>query len=519
MSVSNCKKWFFAYSLSLLSGSLFALSFPRPAFYLLAWIAFVPLFFAISNQKPIAAFLFGWTAGLVYFSGTLFWVTISMTEYGGLSWPASVSVMWLLVMYLALYVGFFAALVQYCAKGDEKDLLFFTPVLWVVLEWIKGHFLTGFPWASLAYSQTGFLPVIQIADFGSIYSVGFVMVLFNRAVYLMLKQGLHQGVHLREMRWKPLLIGVSVLLLTLLYGVFRLSRPSGDEKKLTVSVIQGNIAQDQKWDRVYQDQTIKTYERLSLSILETSSPKPSLIVWPEAALPFIFRTEPGYEKMLHDLVREHQFNLLFGAPSMKMEASGEITLLNSAYLLSPGKQTVSRYDKMHLVPFGEYVPFSEVLFFIQKLVEGVGRFVPGQAAVVFEIEGVKIGTVICFEVIFPELVRRFVKNGAVFMSTITNDAWFADSSAPYQHFSMVVFRAIENRVPFVRAANTGISGFVDAQGRILWATGLFVEAAATASLPLGNRRTLYTQFGDFFAALCGIIAVIYLCIVFVYSKK
>ncbi len=495
---------FSPFILAIFSGGLLALSFPHPDFYLLAWMAFIPLFFAIQDQRPCRAFLTGWISGLVYFTGTLSWVTISMNRYGSLPWVASFLVMLLLVAYLALYVGLFTALMQYLSSDRKKNLLLFSPVLWVLLEFIKGRFLSGFPWASLAYSQHRILSIIQIADFGSIYSLGFVIVLFNRALYLTIRQ---IGFQRPTRDWKPLLIGLSILLLSLIYGKFRLSEPVNDQEVI-VSVIQGNIPQDQKWDQTFQDQTMETYMRLSLSSLDnTILPKPSFILWPEAAVPFIFETESTDAKALRNFARDENVNLLFGAPSIKSEQSGMMALRNSAFLISPDNTPISHYDKMHLVPFGEYIPFSRLLFFVNKLVEGVGDFTSGEVPVVFEAGEVKVGTVICFEVIFPELVRRFVNNGANLMTTITNDAWFDQSAASEQHFSMVVFRAIENRRPFARAANTGISGFVDAYGRVIHQTDLFVEATATASLRLGNRKTLYTRFGDFFAVLCGIMTL------------
>lgn len=492
-----------AIGLALCSGALLVVSFPRFNLYPLAWAAFVPLFFAIETRKPAKAFLFGWLCGLVYFFGTLSWVTLSMRDYGGLSPWISFMAMFLLIAYLSIYVGLFSAFIQACAN-QKSGLLFFTPALWGVLEWAKGHVFTGFPWASLAYSQTPFLPMIQIADFGSIYAVGFVVMLVNRGLYLGLRPCFGSRPPSRKIDWKPLGIACVFFLLSLAYGFFRLSEPPDNAASLRVSVVQGNVAQDQKWDRAFQDETLETYERLSLSTLE-SEEKPVLILWPEAALPFVFGSEPRYELRLRKLVDEKKVHLLLGAPSLRRDASGKLALRNSAFHFSPEKTDIARYDKLHLVPFGEYVPLSNLLFFIEKLVEGAGDFVPGETATVFDLGESRVGAVICFEVIFPEVVRQFVQKGAVVMTTLTNDAWFGTSAAPFQHFSMVQFRAIENRVPFARAANTGISGFIDAQGRVLQTSPLFVEAAATETLFHRKRTSLYTQWGDFFAALCAII--------------
>jgi apolipoprotein N-acyltransferase len=272
-------------------------------------------------------------------------------------------------------------------------------------------------------------------------------------------------------------------------------------------VVQGNIEQDKKWDQRYQRETLGTYLRLTQEALASPA---DLVVWPEAATPFLFNQSPEYEREITQLAQTYSTPILFGSPSLSMLQKGEPTLLNSAYLISSAGQVINRYDKIHLVPFGEYVPLSSVLSFVNKLVEGIGEFIPGKDYTLMDLPQVKFGVVICFEVIFPELVRNFVAEGAQFMTTITNDAWFGTSSAPYQHFSMVVFRAIENRVPFARAANTGISGFIDSRGEILKTSRLFEEVTLKDDLRITGEKTLYTQYGDLFAIICVILSFILL---------
>jgi apolipoprotein N-acyltransferase len=505
---------FLPVGLALLSGSLLFLSFPRWELYLLAWIAFVPLFFSIRKQSLPKSFFLGWVAGVVYFAGTLSWVTISMHNYGKIPWIISYLLMLLLVSYLAAYVGLFSALLRFTAQRRNGLILLLAPPLWTTLEWMRGHLLTGFPWADLAYSQYRFLPIIQIADIGSVYAVAFVMLLVNAGVFLVLQAAWTE----KRMAFRELAIVSSAVLLTLAYGTFRLSQPMGLNQTVSVAVIQGNIEQDKKWDKEFRDQTVQTYKRLTLSALQTGS-RPELVVWPESAVPFFYATEPGYQAEFIRLTQKEKFYLLFGSPAFEPAAAGKVALLNSAYLLSPVTQAASRYDKMHLVPFGEYVPLSSLLFFVNKLVEGIGEFIPGRQATVMDAASAKVGTVICFEVIFPEVVRQFIQNGATIMTTITNDAWFGDSAAPHQHFSMVAFRAIENRVPFARAANTGISGFIDAHGNITKRTPLFVEAALTEALRPGFRTTLYTAYGDFFALICATITFIFIAVTFMRRRK
>ncbi|HIE65631.1 MAG: apolipoprotein N-acyltransferase [Nitrospira sp.] len=494
-----------SYGLSALSGCLLCLSFPRWEFSLLAWVALIPLFFAILDQSVSRAFFLGWITGIIFFSGSLSWISFTLNQYGGISHGISLLLTFFLLAYLSVYFGLFTALLRY-VPDRRLSALFLAPAAWATTEFIRGQLFTGFPWALLGYSQYRFLPVIQIADFGSVYAVGFVLVLVNFALFKIL----HIGWKEKRIAVAQVTTAFGVLAFTLFYGMFRLSQPMGDGPSLSVSVVQGNIDQAQKWDTPFREETFQTYKRLSLMNLEgKSATRPELVIWPEAALPFFFEDEPDYRSALLDLSRKGNFHLLFGSPAYSTLPSGRISLSNSAYLLSPENRLFSRYDKMHLVPFGEYVPLSSLLSFVNKMVEGLGDFVPGREAKLMAVGETRIGTVICFEVIFPEMVRQFVKKGAVLMTTITNDAWFGRSAAPYQHFSMVVFRAIENRVPFARAANTGISGFIDATGKITQQSPLFVETSLSEELLPGNRRTLYTLYGDFFVMACAIITLIF----------
>ncbi len=469
-----------------------------PDNHLLAWIAFIPLFFATENLPPRQRFLLGWLTGLVYFSGTIWWVTISMRQYGGLPVVLAFLLMLLLVAYLACYVGGFAL----CVGSDflYRPAGFLLPALfWTTFEYLRAHLLTGFPWSALGYSQYRFLPAIQIADFSSVYGVGFVIVLFNTALARLIKT----AVSTRRPDPAAIRVALVTVALTFGYGQFRLQQPMGGASPLKVGVVQGNIAQDRKWDDDFKDETLDIYKRLSQS---TRPASPQLLVWPESATPLFFQVDPHYQAELLDLTQEGQFDLLFGSPAFDPVDSSR--LYNSAYFLSPTAGILARYDKMHLVPFGEYVPLSSLLFFVDKITMGIGDFAPGDSPSVVEVAGEKIGTAICFEVIFPELVRKAVDQGATIMTTITNDAWFGDSPAASQHFSMVVFRAVENRVPFARAANTGISGFIDAHGRILEQTPLFVEAAITRTLSPGIRKSFYTTYGDLFPIACLVIGLL-----------
>jgi apolipoprotein N-acyltransferase len=435
---------------------------------------------------------------MAFFSTTLSWVTISMHLYGKLPWVPSYALMFLLCGYLSIYFGLFSLGFRWILDRFGLPGLLFAPLFWTALEMVRGRILTGFPWALLGYSQHRFLQIIQISDITGVYGVGALIILSNAAVWALLSR--------RRAGAVVAIVATVCFLSAWTYGVVRLSQEMVDPNKMTaVSLIQGNIEQDRKWDEKFRGETLGIYERLSLETLGGSG-GPRLLVWPESAVPFLFEREPRYRQQIARFAKRESDYLLFGSPSVLFASDGSPTLYNSAYLLSPEGAILGRYDKIHLVPFGEYVPLSKPLFFVNKMVEGIGDFQSGNDFTLMSVGGIPFGTVICFEVIFPELVREFVARGAEFMATLTNDAWFGDSAAPYQHFSMVVFRSVENRVPFVRSANTGISGFIDPHGRILQKSPLFQEAVLSREIHPGKYRTFYSRHGDLFGWGCAIMA-------------
>jgi apolipoprotein N-acyltransferase len=301
-----------------------------------------------------------------------------------------------------------------------------------------------------------------------------------------------------------------MVVLTMLYGFHRLRIPERGQV-LKVALAQGNIPQDIKWNPAFAEQTVAVYERLSRG---AGVGGVDLLVWPESAAPFYFQADARYTPRIMALASELKSAILFGSPATE-EVRGTTRYLNSAFLLAPDGKVVGRSDKTHLVPFGEYVPLARLLPFVTKIVAGVGDFSPGPALVSLDTGKGRIGVLICFEAIFPELSRAYVREGSRLLVNITNDAWFGRSSAPYQHLSMTVFRAVENRVPLVRAANTGISAIIDSRGHIRRMTSLFTETLLTGEVKLGEGGTVYARFGDFFAKFCAGLSLllVLLCLI------
>lgn len=498
-----------------LSGFLLAASFPTFELHYLAWVALIPLLLALKGKTVKQGFWLGGIMGTAFFVGTVYWVTNSVHFYGHVPLVLASLVTLLLCVYLALYVGLFGAASVHVRKHHPTLFLIAAPALWTSLELARTYVFSGFPWSLVGYSQYSVLPVIQIADLTGVYGISFLIVLVNAGIAeFLLDRKKHRG-----------LVAIAIVMIAVLgYGWVKLETP---EKTggLVVSVVQGNIEQDKKWDPAYQAQTIAVYTKLTQDALKQ---QPDLIIWPETATPFYFNSPRESDLVLSkDLiafVEENETPLLFGSPTFEVKPNRRITASNSAFLLSSDGSINARYDKIHLVPFGEYVPLRSILFFVEKMVEAIGDFQAGDVYTVMTVpygnpeHGSKasVSTLICYEIIFPDLVRQFVNHGATVITTVTNDAWFGKTAAPFQHFSMAVFRAVENRVPVARAANTGVSGFIDAKGKILETSKIFTEAQLTRTLTPGTEKTFYTRHGDWFSYACLVLSL--MLIVF-FQKK
>ena len=491
--------------LSLLSGILLIFSFPNFDLEFLAWFALVPLFYSIDGKGLYHSFKLGFFTGLVSFLGILYWIIVAVHTYGNVSFILSGLILLLLVTYLSLFTGAFTFLTRLIQTRSGIQTILFTPILWVALEYLRSFLLTGFPWAYLGHTQYLNLPFIQMADITGVYGLSFVILSVNAALFAVL----HQWPK-RTFPFKEVAITVLILLSFLIYGYVKIRHVDRETIKsppLKLALVQGNIDQSIKWDKSFQLETLKIYRRLSMRVAED---KPDLIIWPETATPFFFQEAKEYQPIVLEIPEKANAFLLFGTPFYKIE-KGKVNYYNSAFLISPSKKLIGKYDKIHLVPFGEYIPLRKLLFFIESSIgEGIGNFKPGKESFNFSLPQGKFGVLICFEIIFPDLCRRFVKDGADFLVTITNDAWFGRTSASYQHLSMATFRAIENRVFIARAANTGISAFIDPKGKIVDQGGIFAEEAMNGTIHLSRNKTFYTLYGDVFAWSCSGFSIFFL---------
>ena len=480
------------------------IAFPRFNLECAAWFALIPLFYAIQGKNLYQSFYLGTITGFVFFLGVVNWVFIAVSRYGNLNYIFSITVLILLVSYLSLFIGAFSFLVRFAQKRLGIKEFATAPFIWVSVEYLRSFLFTGFPWESLGYSQHLCLPLIQVSDITGVYGISFLIVLVNALLFnASYNWFLNRGKRL----YKEMVLTFLLLFITFCYGQWRLAdvnKISHAFKTIKVALIQGNIDQSTKWDPTFQDETTEIYRELTLQAAKSS---PDLIVWPETATPFYFQSESKHRKLIFDISKEAGSYLLFGSPAYRFE-NRDVRYFNSAFLISPNGSLHGRYDKIHLVPLGEYVPLGKYLYFIKKITAGISDFSSGESIEPLGFPLGKVGVFICYEAIFPDLVRKFVKKGACFLVNITNDAWFGKTFAPYQHHSMVVFRAIENRVFIVRAANTGISSIIDATGKTRLATGIFTKGVLVDDIHLVRIDTFYTEFGDIFAQICLVFMLI-----------
>ncbi len=491
---------------AILSGALLAASFPILSWSFLAWIGLTPLLIAIKQAKSKSeAFWFGYVTGFVFFFFSIHWL-VNVTTFGWLFLSA----------FEALFFGGFAWAV-YESRSFKKFYygIFWTGFAWTASEFLRAVFpVLGFGWNLLGYSQAGNLLVLQSANTVGVYGLGFGIALINACLAETLFSLSEGFARLLKKCWFAFLFFMIFLPALFVHGLYHFGRPGIPIGTWNISLIQGNIPQSVKWEPMARDKIIEVYTKLTEIV---SFDKPDLVIWPEAAFPGYFNKDLDASAVF-EVQKKTGIPMIVGAPHLEEND----VAFNSAYLVNAG-EIKQRYDKQNLVPFGEFIPLKTVLGFLAPFAYslGVSDFTAGKTKTVFEVMNKEIyfSTLICFEDTFPDLSREFVNRGANFLAVITNDAWFERSSAPYQHLQASVFRAVENGVPVVRAANTGISAFISFKGEILERVedgkgqAIFVTGAETFSLPVRNKGTYYRRGGWMFPHAATVVFTIMLGIV------
>jgi apolipoprotein N-acyltransferase len=469
-------------------------------------VAFVPWLLALERSLSTrtgasTGFRLGLALGAAYFVGTLYWIPDVLVTYGGLARIVAVPVTGLLIAYLALFPALASWVVARAWQAHGPSAIWIAPLAWVASEWLRGWLFSGFPWVLVGTSQMSWLAIVQSVSLAGVWGLSALIVAANVAIVVAITR--RPGRRLRGALTTGLLVvGLAA------WGAWRLggAHDSDPGSRLRVGIVQGNVPQDQKWSPGFADQILRRYLTLSR---EAAAAGARLIVWPESATPFFFEEDPVGGSAVRDLARDVSAYLLFG--SDQLERGSPVRYYNAAFLVGPDGRTIGVYRKQHLVPFGEYVPLKRLLFFVAPLVDAVADFSAGTETGLMPVDGRPLSTAICYEVIFGNSIRRAVREGSQLLTTVTNDAWYGRTSAPWQHFDQAAIRAVEQGRYLVRAANTGVSGVVDPYGRVTARKGLFETGVLIQDVSLLEGRTLYCTIGDSFAwasaALCLLVLV------------
>ena len=482
------------FALSLASALMLVLLFPRFSFVWLAPVALTPLLIACARETRWKwRFLLGYTTGVVYWFGLCNWIQWTLAEHAGVGGAVAWLLFGLFCLAKAVQLGLFA-LVAGTIWGNPiatprgagfRPALFAPPLiaaLWVALEWT--HSYTGFEWLNLGNAASDMSILLRLAPFTGVWGLSFIFALMSAVIAAIL---------LRRQRfasaWLLLLVG-----LFLLPGV-----PEPQRGAATAVVIQPNMDDETVWSTELLYRTEQRLRTLSLALAVPGST--DLIVWPEAPAPF-YDTDPTFRNLVSSIARQTHTSLLAGAVAHAPDKAP----LNSALLIDPAGTVETRYDKVNLVPFGEFVPWPFGVL-TSKVATEAGDFEAGHNVVVSQLDTHRIATFICYESVFPSYIRRFAANGAEALFNLSNDSWFGKSQARYQNLQIVRMRAAENRRWIVRATNNGISAVIDPAGRLVHTLPEYQEAAARLRYGYRADQTFYTRYGDWFVLLCALLAL------------
>ena len=531
------------YGLALLSGLLLALAFSKFEVAGLAWIAPGLMLASAAGLRRGGVFRIGFIAGLAYHMVALYWILLIPM---GLPWKGIVVLGWILLSaYCALYQGAWVWLVWriFPERGtpSSNGILgslrmigsvsstarivwgLFGGAAWVALEMIQARFLTGFPWGLLGVSQYQMLPLIQVVSITGIYGISFLLVWVSMG--LLCAGAILLREPARRRTWvADLFLPALVIALLFAMGMHRILHTPAAAGEIRAALIQPSIPQTMIWDPNEQQTRFQQVLELSRKAL-AEQPKANLLVWPEAAVPgvFLWDTNTAGGKTVFEWItefaREHQIWLVMGADDAEPFPDGRVNYYNSSFLVSPQGEVLSKYRKRRLVIFGEYVPFSHWIPFLSKMVQSEGEFTPGKEPVAFRMPSLKIVTsvLICFEDIFPHLVREYSQPDTDFLLNLTNNGWFGESASQWQHAASAMFRAVEHNLPLVRCANNGLTCWVDRTGRMHNvyfpdSKNIYQAGYKIVQIPIGSTGkyvpTFYRKHGDLFGWLCCAVAAV-----------
>jgi apolipoprotein N-acyltransferase len=508
-----------AWLLVLLSAALQIVIFPLPNFYMLCWFAVAPHLMAILRARapqtlqlqegikllpasPWQGFVLGYVCGTVWYAGTCYWIFSTMRHYGGVSTLPALGLLILFCLYLALYHGAFGAVVAWLAGESpfSRRALLLAPAVWAAVELARDR-ITGFPWDLLGTTQVDNVALCRIATLTGVYGLSFEIMVVNTAMAA--------AFLVRRDKRKPLLLAALGAAVVLQAGRWISQPPLPTDHQAVLLQENIPVIDSADWTKEYFEDTLRDLIRASqIATLQSANGQhPNLIAWPESPAPF-YPNDPVFRDALSNLARQTQTWIIAGSLGVENATTVHPTrVYNSAALVSPAGDWTARYNKAHLVPFGEYVPFRPLFGFAGGLTKEVGDFTPGTSRAPLDAGGIEVGTFICYESIFPDEIRRFADSGAQVFVNISNDGWYGDSGAYAQHLKQARMRAVENERWLLRATNTGVTASIDPYGRVVVTIPRKVRATLVAPYTLSNVTTFYTRHGDWFAFLCAIICV------------
>jgi len=488
-----------AIALAILSGILFALSFPNVGQGWLAFVALAPLLVAIVRaERGRNAFLLGWLSQGVAWLVMVPWVVRVMSHYGGLPYLVGVAIFVAMAAFLGLYGGAFALLVRKLQLGGKFLPWLLVPTAWAAIEYARTYLFSGFPWNLIATALIDYRSLIQIDRFAGPYLVGALIVFPSAVLAWLITQRPPQIA-------RVFVLGSLGILMLVWWGTGLvasklIARPNASDP-ISAALLQPNITQQMRWDEA---NVAAIYQKMIGMTEEAARHGAQVVIWPESTVPLSYTQTDFFRAEIEDLSRRHGIDIILG--SVATDAQHLNRIWNSAFLVSGGT-TIGHYDKIRLVPFGEYVPLRRVLFFAEKLVHAVGEFEFGSNDQPLTGK-IPYGPAICYEVVYPQITRTQVRNGATVIVTITNDAWYDGTSAPAQHLWMARMRAIEGDRYILRAATTGISAFVDPTGQVLQSIPMGREGILYAKFQERKTSTPYVRFGDWFAwTACAVVLI------------
>ncbi|HEX8845881.1 MAG TPA: apolipoprotein N-acyltransferase [Pyrinomonadaceae bacterium] len=505
--------------LSALAAALLILSFPDFNLWPLAWVGFVPLFLAIVRRPQRGcAFLLGWIAGTLFFYGTCYWLSYAMIRYGHIpTWLAYLLVV-IPTTVAGLFHGFFCVALARAVDRWGVRALFLAPVLWITFEWVRLGSI-GQLWNAIGYSQAYVTPLIQTARWGGVYMVGFLIVTVNAAVAYAILQRNARALKLSAV---TVLAVALVALSAFLTARSDVTAPSSGKPAAVVVAVQPNVPMDDMTLATFNDLRERHYwlSESGLRARQEGSDIPRVVIWPESPMNFKYEGDIGFQELITDFARKYQTSVLFNAQE-PAPANGSY---NSAVMVNEEGRRVAQYDKIRLLPFGEYVPLPRWLPFVSSIPAMVGDFTPGAQYTLMPLGGgtdsARAGVFICFESAFPSISRSFVESGADVLVNISNDGYLGATPVMRQHLANTVFRAVENDRPVLRVTNTGISAYITETGKVLDATDGFQPAMRTWTVYRATTgKTFYTKFGDLFVWLCALMTLAVIVISWRKSKR